>query len=129
MFVCRPSHSTFLDASTHLYMRVYPSVRPLVRPSVRPSFIKFNTITIFDLFCSVFRQIIDFSYLKSLSSGSPSCKILSSISSNWDELKLNPKRGRTILEFKIAPTTSSNSVITHLIFIKKKERKIKLFKK
>ena len=28
---------TFLDASTHLYMRVCPSVRPLVRPSVHPS--------------------------------------------------------------------------------------------
>ena len=28
----------FLDASTHLYMRVCPSVRPSVRPSVHPSF-------------------------------------------------------------------------------------------
>ena len=27
----------FLDASTHLFMRVCPSVRPSVHPSVRPS--------------------------------------------------------------------------------------------
>merc|ERR1712240_966519 len=28
---------SFLDASSHLYMRVCPSVGPSVRPSVRPS--------------------------------------------------------------------------------------------
>ena len=30
-------YTQFLDASKHLYMRVYPSVSPSVGPSVRPS--------------------------------------------------------------------------------------------
>ena len=31
-------HNAFLDASTHLYMRVCPSVGPSVRGSIHPAF-------------------------------------------------------------------------------------------
>ena len=42
---CVPCFLPFLDASSHLYMRVRPSVRPYVRPSVCPSVRMSVTIT------------------------------------------------------------------------------------